>query len=219
MLKLICLLKGISMQFDNIPKGLNRYLNNVLNIIRDGIGIEKANFNIKDNENKKNQVLTDSFNIIGTQNASMWIGVQKEHIGLNSFREDIYFYLNDDFKTRIFYVEGKRIPKSKSLEDEDYVNGLSVTGSPCGGIERFILGKHGTPDLMTNYGMIGYIESKAIEDWKIKVNDKISSIYPKYDGTLKNTSYINEFLSSHFFDCHIKTPFNIHHFWIDLTTI
>lgn len=185
-------------------------------IFREGIKIEKNNLRVKDSENKKSQVLIDCFNIIGTSNPKMWIGVQKEHIGNNSYREDIYFYLNDDLRTRIFYTEAKRLPKNNSIDEEEYVKGISTTGKPCGGIERFILGIHGDSETMNNYGMIGYIENKNLCEWLSKINTCIESNYPLNSGIL-NPLNKYDFLSEHSFECQVTGKFNIYHFWIDLT--
>jgi hypothetical protein len=203
------------MQFNNISKTTNPYLDNIANIIREGIKIETPKLNINDNENKKNQALTDCFNIIGTQNPQMWIGVQKEHIGANAYREDIYFYLNDDLRTRVFYIEAKRLPKQNSTDDEEYVDGKSVTGNPSGGIQRFILGIHGNPENMNNYGMIGYVENKTIADWLLKVNLNIEKNYSASNLLIPISAA--EFFSKHNFDCHVQGQFSITHFWIDLT--
>jgi len=203
------------MQFDNISRKPTTYLNDIFHIIREGIKIEAPKFKIGDKESIKNQALVDCFNIIGTQNPKNWIGAQKEHTRADAHREDIYFYLNDDLRTKIFYVEAKRLPKSGSTDDHEYVNGLSSNGKPSGGVERFVLGIHGEPCDMIHYGMIAYVENKTVNDWVLKINETIAKEYPSYDGSLKAISEA-EFLSEHFYNCHIKSKFTINHFWLDL---
>ena len=110
--------------------------------------------------------LVDTFNSIGTTFVicNTWIGVQKEHERENSkSREDIYFYLNDDNYTRIFYVEAKRLPKNQTRSEEEYVIGQSTTGNPSGGVQRYKLTTHGDCNLRYN-GMIAYVENKSVED-------------------------------------------------------
>ena len=114
---------------------------------------------------------------------------------INKGKEDIYFHLNDDKYTRIFYVEAKRLPKHQSKSEEEYVIGISSTGNPSGGIQRYKLGYHGEYKLRHN-GMIAYVENRSIEEWMLIVNGKIAKEYPN-DSLLTSTSLANQFISTH----------------------
>jgi len=203
------------MKFDNITP--NNYLNEILLIIREGILLETPKMKISEKETKKNQALAEVFNIIGTSKPKNKIGASQEHIGKASHREDIYFYLCNDNRTRLFYIEAKRLPKPKSTDQEDYIIGKSTSGNPCGGIERFKLGIHGHPLDKSNNGLIGYIENKSINEWETFINQKILSEYPDDTKLIKKSSPINEYHSSHTYTCDVEGIFNLHHFLIDLT--
>ncbi|WP_346858899.1 hypothetical protein [uncultured Draconibacterium sp.] len=205
------------MHFDHLPPSHTKYLTDILSIIKDGIATEKERFKKSDRENLKNQQLSDRFNQIGTKNEKNWIGVSKENENDNSTnREDIYFYLDDDNRTRIFFAEGKRLPKAGSNSEEEYVVGMSSTGKPSGGIQRFKLGLHGEPETMTDYAIIGYIEKDSFSSWQIKINNKLKSEYPA-DSTLTETpTKESDYISLHNYLSNSK-KFKLHHFWIDLT--
>ena len=174
------------MQFDNLPSSRQVYLDLTLEIIRKGICVEINKLKRKYSEDIKNQILTERFNIIGTTNEKSWIGAGKENKNKNiRNREDIYFYLNDDNKTRVFYLEGKRLPKAGTKNKEEYVIGISTTGKPSGGIERFKLGIHGNPAQMNSCGMIAYIENKSISEWIEIVNESIQKHFPNDTPLLK----------------------------------
>lgn len=203
------------MQFDLISKNKNRYLDSVMSIIREGIKIELPRIKKNENENLKNQSLVDSLNILGTKNPKTWIGVQKEHIGNNQNREDIYFYLHDDNRTRIFYIEGKRLPKYNTKDKEEYVRTQTDNKKISGGIERFRLGLHGEPDRMDHYGMVAYVENSSIDHWLSIINN---SLRDSKDNILTpNGNFLNEFISSHNYESPWNGKFKITHFWIDLT--
>ena len=205
------------MQFDNLPT--SPYLNIVLDIIRKGILISFQKLKTNDNEGLKNQTLTESFNYLGTTtNENIWIGVGKENISEGKqAREDIYFHLNDENRTRIFFVEGKRLPKYKTKTKQEYVLGKNTNGNPSGGIERFKKGIHGAPNRVSNNGIIAYIENESIEFWAKNVNDSIRENFNTDDTMVKKDGLVNEFLSIHQFDCEsISTTFKLHHFWIEL---
>ncbi len=180
------------MNFDYIDYS-HKYLENILCIIRQGILQKQVALNKGKREILNSQSLVEAFNIIGTTGlvCATWIGVQKEHEREdNKGKEDIYFHLNDDRYTRIFYVEAKRLPKHQSKSKEEYVIGISSTGNPSGGIQRYKLGNHGDCKLRHN-GIIAYLESKSIEEWMLKINDKITKEYPN-DSLLSSTSFANE---------------------------
>ena len=200
------------MQFDNITP--YDYLELVLNIVRQGIVKGMPRLKKDSIESMKNQILTDEFNIIGTSNLEMWIGVQKEHIQEKSNkREDIYFYLNDDNRTRIFFIEAKRLPKYPTKTDEEYVIGVSSTGVPSGGIQRYKLNVHGTKNIRHN-GMIAYVENKSISEWEEIINQSLLTNYPE-DSSLISSPYKNEYTSIHQYDS-TNECFTMHHFWVDL---
>ena len=199
------------MQFDNITQ--YDYIELVLNIIRQGIvqGMPRLEKHFK--ESLKSQILTEEFNIIGTSNPT-WIGADKEHIrDKSNKREDIYFYLNDDNRTRIFFIEAKRLPKYQTKTEEEYVIGISSTGVPSGGIQRYKLDDHGTKDIRHN-GMIAYVENKSITEWEEIINQSILLYYPE-DSSLISSPYKNVYYSIHQY---VSTDehFTMHHFWIDL---
>ncbi|MCK9163222.1 MAG: hypothetical protein M0O93_02590 [Bacteroidales bacterium] len=204
------------MKFDNIESS-NKYLENILNIIRMGIYQNLQKLKQTQREGLKTQQLVDSFNIIGTTSrfCEEWIGVQKEHERKDSTcQEDIYFYLNDDKHTRIFYAEAKRLPKYKSSSDEEYITGRSSNENPSGGIQRYKLGIHGSYDLKHN-GIIAYVENKSIDDWISLINNKLSKEYPN-DSLLVQGNNINEYTSNHQF-INKEGYFIMNHFWINLT--
>lgn len=206
----------MGMQFDHLPPA--PYLAIILEIIRKGITREKVNLKLQDNESIKNQKLSEAFNFIGTQNEEIWIGVSKEH---NPFgkqtREDIYFYLGGDKRPRIFYTEGKRLPKYKTSFEEEYVSGVNTSGNPSGGIERFKLGIHGESQRLKHNGIIAYIENKTIAEWEKIINKSIAFHYPNDTILQKDASFINEYTSIHNYTNGADGYFNMYHFWIDLT--
>ena len=206
----------MEMQFDHVPP--TPYLENVLDIIRKGIAKEKNNIRLKENEDIKNQKLSEAFNVLGTQNEKLWIGVGKEHnqFGIQT-REDIYFYLEGDVRPRIFYIEGKRLPKANTISKEEYVEGISTSGEPSGGIERYKLGVHGEPQRLKHNGIIGYIEKKSVAEWEKIINNSILSLHP-LDSILNPVAKSkNEYTSTHVYTFSLNDRFTMHHFWIDLT--
>jgi len=204
------------MQFDNLPS--NPYLNIVSSIIREGIIQCIPKLNNSDNEDLKNQLLTETFNKIGTVSEELWIGVSKENNSIGKqTREDIYFYLNDDRSTRVFYVEGKRLPKYNTQFNEEYVIGKNNSGNPSGGIERFRKGIHGEANRIIDNALIGYIENNSIEYWLRKVNESISLNFNSDEILNKKEKRNNEYISSHQFELENKlVNFRLHHFWINL---
>jgi len=203
------------MHFDHIDYS-NKYLKDILSIIREGISQRSNILSKNKREGLNSQSLVEAFNIIGTTFVicNTWIGVQKEHERENSkSREDIYFYLNDDNYTRIFYVEAKRLPKHQTNSEEEYVFGQSTSGSPSGGIQRYKR-NHGDCNIRYN-GMIAYVENKSVQDWLNIVNAKIARLYPN-DHTLSETDHTYEYTSTHFYETGIG-EFLMYHFWIDLT--
>ncbi len=89
----------------------------------------------------------------------------------------IYLKVNPDTgidPPRITVFEGKRLstklPKKRRRE---YVIGREEKGKhvPCGGIERFKLGKHGRR--LNHAGMIGYLQDETAENWYAKINSWI----------------------------------------------
>ena len=116
--------------------------------------------------------------------------------------------------TRIFYVEAKRLPKYQSKSEEEYVIGISSTGNPSGGIQRYKLGIHGDYKLRHN-GIIAYVGIKSIEEGMVIVNNKITKEYPN-DSLLSSTNFANEFISTHNY-LNQEDSFVMHHFWINLT--
>lgn len=204
------------MHFDNIDYS-HKYLDNVLSIIRQGIlQSDKLLYKYK-REVLNSQSLVEKFNVIGTTSivSTTWIGVQKEHERVdNKGKEDIYFHLNDDDYTRIFYVEAKRLPKHQSKSENEYIIGKSSTGNPSGGVQRYKLGNHGDYNLRHN-GIIAYVENKTIDEWLRIINRKINEVYPG-DSVLVSTSFANEYISSHNY-LNRKGSFTMYHFWINLT--
>lgn len=204
------------MRFDNLPT--TPYLNIVFSIIRKGIIKSSSKLKPSDNEGLKNQMLAETFNYIGTTNESLWIGVGKENVseGKQS-REDIYFHLNDENHTRIFFVEGKRLPKYKTKIQQEYVIGTNSFGNPSGGIERFKKGIHGKPNEIFNNGLIAYVENESIKHWEDNVNCSIRDNFTSDEIITMKDGFTNEFLSIHQFECEsISTYFKLHHFWIEL---
>jgi hypothetical protein len=204
------------MHFDYIDYS-HKYLEDILHIIRKGILQKQTVLNKSKREGLNSQSLIETFNVIGTTGVvcATWIGVQKEHEREDSSgKEDIYFHLNDDKHTRIFYVEAKRLPKYQSKCEEEYVVGKSSTGNPSGGIQRYKLGNHGNYTLRHN-GMIAYVENKSIEKWILIVNNRIKNEYPN-DSLLAPIRFLNEYTSTHNY-LNQEREFLMHHFWINLT--
>jgi len=200
------------MQFDNITP--SDYLELVLNIVRQGIVKGMPRLKKDSSESLKSQILTEEFNIIGTSESKVWIGADKEHIrDKSNKREDIYFYLNDDNRTRIFFIEAKRLPKYKTKVDEEYVIGISSTGVPSGGVQRYKLDNHGVKDVRHN-GMIAYVENRSISEWEKIINKSLLTNYPE-DSSLILSPYKNEYTSTHQYDSTYEY-FTMHHFWVDL---
>ena len=204
------------MQFDNLPT--SPYLKIVLKIIRIGIKQSISKLDIAMNEGLKNQFLADTFNYLGTTNEEVWIGVSKENLTEGKqAREDIYFYLNNDNHTRIFYLEGKRLPKHNTKLKDEYIEGVNNLGNPCGGIERFKKGIHGDSKRIFDNGIIAYVENNSIDFWFTKVNETIKKLYKSDEIMIKKDGYIDEYYSSHFFDYENNSDgFRLHHFWIKL---
>jgi hypothetical protein len=204
------------MQFDNLPT--SPYLNIVFSIIRNGIITNLPKLKAIDNEDLKNQMLTETFNYLGTTNENIWIGVGKENISKGKqAREDIYFHLNDENHTRIFFVEGKRLPKYNTKTKQEYVIGTNSFGNPSGGVERFKKGIHGDPNRISSNGLIAYVENESIEYWAENINCSIRDNFNIDELMVKKDGFINEFLSTHKFECEsITADFNLHHFWIEL---
>lgn len=204
------------MQFDYVPP--TPYLAIVLNIIRKGIEKEKGNLKSYRNEKLKNQRLVEAFNIFGANDKNP-IFVQKENVRENNnCQEDMFFHLPDDNHTRIFYIEAKRLPKTKTVSREEYVLGLSTSRKPAGGIERYKLGLHGEPHRLKYNGIIAYVENKTIAEWETIINYSINSHYPEDLGLQPYKSFANEYKSFHSYSCNtIKNYFKMYHFWIDLT--
>ena len=200
------------MQFDYIDHS-HKYIDDILYIIRLGLKQRSSVLNRKTREGINTQSLVDAFNVIGLTNTvrKVKIGVQKEHEREDGKgKEDIYFYLNDDKYTRIFYAEAKRLPMPRYKNKEEYVTGNSTTNNPSGGIQRYKLGFHGDEHLNNN-GMF----NKSIEEWLKIINDKILNEYPN-DSPLILTNKINEYTSTHTYENH-EGYFTMYHFWIDLT--
>lgn len=203
------------MRFDHIDYS-HKYLKTILCIIRQGIQQRRTTLSKNKREGLNSQSLVETFNVIGTTEAvcTTWIGVQKEHERENrNGREDMYFHLNDDKYTRVFYIEAKRLPKYQSKSEDEYVIGESSTGNPSGGIQRYKLESHGDYNLQHN-GIIAYVENKSIEDWFLIINSKIAKEYPN-DSLLVPTSFINEYTSTHNY-LYRESSFVMHHFWINL---
>lgn len=204
------------MHFDYIDYS-HKYIEDILCIIRQGIIQRKIVLSKKKREGLNTQSLVEVFNVIGltgTVSKSL-IGVQKEHEREdNKGKEDIYFYLNDDNYTCIFFAEAKRLPKYQSKSENEYVTGESTTGNPSGGIQRYKLGIHGNYNLCHN-GIIAYVENKSIEEWLSIVNGKITNEYPN-DSLLIPAGLLNEYTSTHTY-LYKEGIFYMHHFWINLT--
>lgn len=205
------------MNFEHIDRS-QKYLDDIIRIIREGIVRKLPQLNNREREGLKTQTLVEEFNRIGTLKkvSSTWIGVQKElEHSKHSKREDIYFYLGDDDSTRIFCLEAKRLPKARTKAEDEYVIAYSTTGSPAGAIQRYKEGIHGLEGVRT-YGVIAYIENRSISEWLVQVNEKISKEY-KNDTLLILIGDKNEFRSTHFYSKEkIEEKFDMYHFWIDL---
>jgi hypothetical protein len=205
---------GIDMEFENAS---SNYLDTVLEIVRNGIRIERPRLGRKSSEPKKNQQLAEQFDMAGRITDPV-ICCQKEHQrNSGSGKEDIYFFLPNDERTRIFYCECKRL--NSRLYMEEYVQGTHTgSGNPSGGIQRFILGIHGEPKRLRDNGIIGYVECSTIELWKYHINQRLSVLYSEDDRFEPKVDFQNEFLSKRRYECEDATgEITMHHFLIDLT--
>ncbi|MCI5222122.1 MAG: hypothetical protein D3924_05490 [Candidatus Electrothrix sp. AR4] len=146
----------------------------------------------------------------------------------NSPAVDIGIYLKVDDTgidpPRITVFEGKRfstkLPKKRRRE---YVIGREEKGKhvPCGGIERFKLGKHGSR--LNHAGMIGYLQDETAEIWHGKINTWIhelcdQSSEPAWSEreqlTLKkNNERVNEYTS---IVKRVDSDLHLTHLWVDL---
>lgn len=208
------------MLFEHINSKKNYYTKIVLGIIEIGIKNGKDSLNKDQIENYKNQKLAEIFNILGTTNEKLWIGAATENIkSKKNTKEDIYFYLNDEKKTRVFFVEGKRLPKVGKVDEEEYVTGLSSTGNESGGIERYKIGKHGDPNPGSQNAIIGYVERESIKYWREKISNKIQAEWGN-DTILTAEADRDIFKSTHLYDsskCNVEGSFIMYHFFIDLS--
>lgn len=205
------------MQFDKIDRNYQtQRLRDICEIIRKGIEIAQPRLKKDIKERNKNQILAEQFCIIGTADSQKWIGASQEYVGDDKHsNEDIYFYLNDDNHTPIFFVECKRLPQARTKDQDEYVCAKSTTGAPCGAIERYKLEQHGTKDIRYN-GIIAYIENKTVGEWKNIINQKIENIYPE-DSVLEEVNAgKHEFNSYHKYINSVDEDFLMHHFWIIL---
>jgi hypothetical protein len=206
------------MIFDNIDEDIDlskKHLDIILSIIRQGIVNGFARLDVKMNEGVKTQVLCEEFNALASLQS---IGCQKEFERMGSKRrEDIYFYLFDTNKTKIFFAEAKRLPMpgNTAINSHEYVIGTHSSGSESGGIERYKLLLHGYKHLRNN-GMIAYVETQTIKSWFSKINTDLANIYPEDTILVESVDYSREYTSVHKYvksdDC-----FTMNHFWIDLT--
>jgi len=91
---------------------------------------------------------------------------------------DIYYSLLEEGKDHepAFLMEAKRLPTPTTARKKEYVIGLTPSGNPNGGIERFKLGKHGVGQ--TRCGMLAFVESEEYQDWLGKVNSWIIELFP-----------------------------------------
>lgn len=219
---MICSRMASEMQFEHIKKEPNRYLERVLQIMRQGIFEEKGRLKRASKESIKNQQLQQTFDIIGKREESDFICCSKEYETEKELtREDIYFHLPNAERTIVFFAECKRLPKPKKSKDNshDYVTGLHSNGkSPCGGIERYKLGLHGRPaGKLRDYGVIGYVESRSVKFWEGTINMSLGSRYPKDSLLEPKIGLMDEYVSTHTYDCNVKGEFKMHHFLINLT--
>jgi hypothetical protein len=198
----------------------HNHINNILSIIRNGIQLQLLALIEKrtQKEGIKNQDLADELNIIGTtlKNEKLWYGCQKENVKASNHREDIFFYLKNSEHSRVFFIEAKRLPILDTIDHEEYIKG-NDDDHPSGGIERYKLGLHGDPEWMNEYGMIGYIENKSIEEWLEIINQKLTEVYPEDSTLVAKKDFENEYFSTHKSDKYKSGEFSFHHFWIDLT--
>lgn len=121
--------------------------------------------------------------------------------------------VNDSYKgNRNFVIECKRLgsPPSKST----VLNKKYVTE----GIKRFLNDEHRYSENELTSAMIGYIEDMKFEDILTEVNQtidkqlKIAKLVKITDWQEKSTTQLHHSFNRPFH----KSPFKLHHFWIDL---
>lgn len=145
-----------------------------------------ADFAMQDkskNENALNSKLTRFINNAAESFFANRESMEDEARG-NSPAADIGIYLKvDDIgidPPLITVFEGKRLSiKLPKKRHQEYVIGHEEKKKhvPCGGIERFKLGKHGSR--LNNAGMIGYIQDGTAEIWHEKVNTWVCGLCNK----------------------------------------
>lgn len=120
---------------------------------------------------------------------------------------------NPERGDRIYFIECKRLGEPSSSSHK--LNIEYVTNGIC----RFISVEHGYGQGENSGAMIGYVESMYFADILQEVNDKITSLDEgipvlSVDGTWeeKDTNYLEHEFERPF----PKSPFQLHHFWIDV---
>ena len=125
-----------------------------------------------------------------------------------------------------FSIETKRLPTPGSDREKEYVIGHS---KPCGGIERFKKGIHGSR--LKYAAIIGYIQNNNFDYWFLTINSWINELIKEDNNNFwnnedalqklqeQNSNLITELLS---YNLRRRTNFPddkimLYHFWINFT--
>lgn len=201
------------------------YLDTILSIIRKGIKTRLNSGKIckKLVEDLITEDLAKEFNIIGMQLEEQKIACMHQNKREKSLcSEDIYFYLTDSNRTKIFFVEAKCLPQDNSKKGElesEYIVGTHSTKSKSesGGIQRYKSEKHGYSNLRHN-AMIAYIKEYSTLEWFTQINEELTNIYPEDSNLVVKSAHQDEYISTHKYN-KLDCFFHMHHFWIDLTVL
>jgi len=131
---------------------------------------------------------------------------------------DVFYSLIEEGRDHkpAFLMEAKRLPTPTSTREKEYVVGLTPSGNPNGGIERFKLGKHGAGH--SHCGMLAFIEKEEYQDWLGNVNSWITELFPSWtDNELlklqRKQSHYNHYQSKIERE---KDEVQLDHFWIKI---
>lgn len=130
-------------------------------------------------------------------------------------------YNGDD---SFFSMEAKRLPTVGTNREKEYVVGFE---SPCGAIERFKKGIHGSR--LKYAAIIGYVQEESFNHWFLKINSWIEDLAKETEQDLwysedkiKTISFTNDHyqeslsVNSRRIDGRAFDEINIFHFWVNL---
>jgi len=113
-----------------------------------------------------------------------------------------------------FIMEAKRLPAPSKDREKEYVVGMTPSGNPSGGIQRFKLENHGGS--LSECGMIAYIEDGLFSDWQAKINDWIYELIPTWSKKEKLKLIDEQEFYSHYHSLVLRKndKMLLNHFWV-----